>query len=145
MNELSLLTVTWKTRDRPLVATAVVARGAVSLALARRLLDLGEGALAGLKGVSGPEILLLTGEEELLPWVDGVTYLGRDPIAPSLLVPTTLESSVPLSLIERALAVRFRELMPLAVLADARLVVPFGSARPVVAESVRQWLTSSRG
>ena len=142
MNDLSPIPVTWKPREKPLVATAVVARGAVALNLARWLLDLDKESLGGLKGVAGAEILVLIGEEESLPWVDGVTYIGRDPIAPSLLVPTTLEPSVPLALLERALSARCRDLMPLAVLADVPLVVPIGSARPVVVGSVRQWLES---
>jgi hypothetical protein len=143
-NDLSPIPVTWQSRDEPLVASAVSASGEIALNLAHRLLDLDDEALASLKGVSGPEFLLIVGDEKSLPWVDGVTYLGRDPRAPSLLVPTTLEPSVHIALLERALADKFTGMQPLAVVADAQLVVSLGSARPVAAQSVRQWLESQR-
>ncbi len=143
-NELSQIPVTWQSRDQALVACAVSARGKVALNLAHRLLDLDDEALASLKGVSGPGFLMVVGAEESLPWVDGVNYLGRDPRAPSLLVPTTLEPSIPIALLEHALATKFPGMQPLALVADARLVVSLGSARPVAAGSVRQWLESQR-
>jgi MoxR-vWA-beta-propeller ternary system protein len=142
INDVSSIPVTWQSRDHPLSAVAVTARGKAALALARRLLDLDVESLACLRGVAGEGFIMVIGEEESLPWVDGVIYLGRDPRAPSLLVPTTLEPSVPPALLERALAGRFPNMSPLVVFADAPLVVPLGSARPVAAASVSEWLKS---
>src|SRR5262245_15643876 len=116
MNEVSTIPVTWQSRDHPLAAVAVAARGHAAIALARRLLELDAESLASLKGVSGGEFIIVIGDEESLPWVDGVIYLGRDSKAPSLLIPTTLTTSIPLALLERALAARFPAMSPLAVL-----------------------------
>jgi hypothetical protein len=141
INDVSPIPVTWQPRDVPLVPAAVAARGAVARRLARRLLDFGDDALANLRGAAGGEFLIVTGSEESLPWVDGVTYLGRDARAPSLLVPTTLEPAVPIALFERALTAKFPGMAPLAVLADAA-VAPMVSLRPIARESVAEWLRS---
>ena len=38
--------------------------------------------------------VVVLGATEALPWVDGVNYLGRDPDAPRLLLPTMLRPAV---------------------------------------------------
>jgi hypothetical protein len=71
--------------------------------------------------VSGPDVLLVVGDE--LPWADGVVYLGRDPDAPKLLLPTTLMPEVPVDLFERALLHKFADAAaPLAVWGDRVLL-----------------------
>ena len=86
-------------------------------------------------GQIGLGTLLLIGAAEELPWVDGVVYLGRDPEAPSLLLPTTLEPDVPAPLFERAILARARAAAPpIAVLVDTGHVgalVGAGAARAV--------------
>ena len=141
-NDLSPIPVTWQLRDLPLVASAVSAYGAVALNLAQRLMDLDDEALSCLKGVSGAGLLMIVGDEASLPWVDGVVYLGRDSRAPSMLVPTTLEPSVPIALFERALATRYPGMQPLGVLADPRLVVSLCSARSIAGDALRNWMQS---
>jgi hypothetical protein len=142
IDEAAFIRVTWDVRDEPLAASAVVGSGRVALQLGRRLLELGEESLARLKGVAGSGLLILTGDQESLPWVDGVLYLGRDPAAPSLLVPTTLKPAIPIALLERVLAKRFAHKSPLAVLPDLRLVAPLELARGLARESLRVWLSA---
>ena len=141
-DEAPLIRVTWQLRDAPLGASAVAGFGRVALALGRRLLDLGEESLARLKGVAGSELLILTGEQESLPWVDGVLYLGRDPAAPSLLIPTTVKPGIPIALLERVLLKRFEHKSPLAVLPDLQLVAPLDVARELARESLRVWVNA---
>lgn len=96
-------------RPEPLAPRGVIASGDVALALARRALARG---LEGLRGVASPagapRLLVLLGEA--LPWADGVTYLGCEPEAPRVHLPTTHRfvspSGTPLgaALIEGALA-----------------------------------------
>jgi hypothetical protein len=63
--------------------------------------------LEPLRAVACSTTLLLFGEMDALPWADGVTYLGRHPDAPRLLLPTAARPEVPLALVERALFARF--------------------------------------
>jgi hypothetical protein len=119
----------------------VAATGEVARALARKLLAREDGALARLRGVAGPELLVLLGEAEALPWVDGVVYLGRDEQAPSLLLPSNRAPAVPPALLERALLARAGAGdAPLAVLLDPPRLVPTGSARTVARERLSGWL-----
>src|SRR5215470_16947292 len=100
--DIASIEVTWRARLFPLAPIGAAARGNAARALARRLLARDDEALGLLKGVAGSGVIIVLGEEESLPWVDGVSYLGRDERAPSLVLPTVLEPSVPPELFERA-------------------------------------------
>jgi len=132
--------VAWSPRALPLPALAVAGVGPVALALARRALAVEDAALARWSGVAGPGVLLLLGDAESLPWVDGVLYLGRDPAAPSLLLPCTLAPDVAPALLDRALVARAEAGTPLAVLPRSGHLVPVGAARPVSRETLGTWL-----
>ncbi|MFS8071489.1 MAG: hypothetical protein ACMG6S_34395, partial [Byssovorax sp.] len=98
-------------------------------------------ALARLTGVAGPSLLIALGDGDALPWVDGVVYLGRDPRAPSLLVPTALAPNVPVALLERALLGRGEALAALlAVLVDPPALVGVGAARPIERAALTAWI-----
>jgi hypothetical protein len=127
----------WRPRSAPLQPQAVLAEGDAAKALVRRLQERSDEGLVRLRGVrtsSLPLALLLVGEPEDLPWADGVVYLGRDEAAPSLFVPSLLEPTFPIALLERALLARFARLAaPLAIAPGARpRVFPIGSARPLL-------------
>lgn len=124
------LTVAFRPRAAPLAPVAAAARGAAARALAERLLARDDEALAKLAGVAAPDLILVLGESDALPWVDGVLYLGRDPAAPALLLPTALEPDVPAPLLERAVLARERA-APVAVLVEPRQLVSAAAARPV--------------
>jgi hypothetical protein len=128
--------VSWAPRDEPLAPRAVAAAGPAARTLARRLLAEPDEALGALRGVAGEDVLVLLGEAEALPWADGVLYLGRDPRAPGLLLPTALAPDVPPDLLERALTARHPA--PLAVLPPR--IVPVGAARPVARARLAAWL-----
>jgi hypothetical protein len=135
----------WSPRTCPLSALAVAGVGPVALALARRVLEAGDAALARWSGVAGPGVLVLLGDTESLPWVEGVVYLGRDAAAPSLLLPCTLAPDVAPALLERALLTRAQAGTPLAVLPRSDSLVPVGAARPVSRDTVRAWLARQEG
>ncbi len=135
--------VSWIAREPPLSAGVVVARDGVARALARRLLRAGDEDLARWRAVSGDALLAVMGERETLPWVDGVTYLGRDPAAPSLWLPTTLRPDAPVELFERALLARASRVSPpLAVLVreGGMDLVSLAEARPVARAVLTRWL-----
>ena len=135
--------VAWITREPPLAPGVVVARGGVARRLARRLLRASDEDLARWRGVSGDATLAVVGERETLPWTDGVTYLGRDPAAPSLWLPTTLRPDVPVELFERALLARASQVSPpLAVLVheDVTDFLSLAEARPIARAVLTRWL-----
>ena len=133
--------IKWRTRAQPLKPIGVAGRGRVARALAQRLLARDEMALSLLKGSAGADVLIVLGAEELLPWVDGVTYLGRDEAAPSLLLPTTHQPSVPLPLFECALLKR-NLLAPIAVLLDPPAMASVNAARTISRATLMAWLQS---
>jgi hypothetical protein len=107
-----LVALGWRPRASPRAVTALAAEGSAAVALRMRLLALPDAALAGLRGVASGTRVVLLGEAALLPWIDGVIYLGRCPEAPTLTLPTAQDPSVPPGLLERALAARLRPLAP---------------------------------
>jgi hypothetical protein len=135
-----LIEVRWLPRHEPLAPVGAAARGEAAARLARRLLEEDDDSLAELKGVGGLGLLVVLGAAERLPWVEGVTYLGRDARAPALLMPTALEPSAPAALLERAFAARFPGLVPCAVLTGPAALVPVAEARAVARESLLKWL-----
>jgi len=135
------LPLRWRVREPPLEPLAAAATGDAARALARRLLAMPDERLSALRGVAGAGVLLVMGAADALPWVDGAQYLGRDPEAPGLLLPTALSPAVPLPLVERAVMFRRRSSpMPMAVLLEPPLLVPLEDARPVERAAVQQWL-----
>ena len=135
-------TVRFVPRVEPLAPAAAVAVGPPARRLGERLLALDDGHLARLRGLAAADLLLVLGDADSLPWVDGIAYLGHDPSAPRLLLPTAQAPDVPADLFERAL---FRRLgvaaAPLAVLASPRRVVKAALARRVERALVRDWLS----
>ena len=101
---LDKVQIQWTARRRPLAAVAAAARDDVASRLVRRLLAKDDAQLARLRGVATRDLVLVLGRQDELPWVDGVSYLGRAEGAPDLLVPTTLAPTVPESLLARAIA-----------------------------------------
>lgn len=127
----------WRPRFTPLVSVGVAARGTAATSLAHRLLREPD-SLSQYKAVGAPGLLVILGEEKQLPWVDGVVYLGHEPQSPSLLFPTNLEPSVPVALLERALAHQHHG--PCALLLDPPSIVPLSEARTIARTSLLKWL-----
>lgn len=140
--------VRWSPRLVPLSPSAVVAKGQAAQALARRLLEAGVRTDTApdnrLSGIMSGDILLVLGETKQLPWEDGVYYLGKDPSAPSLLLPTNLQPSVAPALLERAVSRSLStDPSPIAVLPfwpPTTLVVSAALALPIDEERLRGWL-----
>jgi hypothetical protein len=132
--------VRWAPREPPLAPRAAIGLGEVARALARRLLALPAEAMGRLSGVGGADVLVVMADEAALPWVDGVIYLGRDPEAPSLLLPTTLRPDVPPPLFEEAVLGRVRGTPPVVVLPEPPVLVATGAARPLDRGALEAWL-----
>jgi hypothetical protein len=135
------LAVRWLARDEPLPARAVVGAGPSARRLAASLLARDDASLARLRGVAAAEWIAVEGDAEDLPWADGVVYLGRDPEAPSLLVPTRARPSVPAAWLEQALRRTHAQLLaPIAVVDAPAAVLSLASARAIARSHVARWL-----
>ncbi|HKV12615.1 MAG TPA: hypothetical protein VJ725_31005, partial [Thermoanaerobaculia bacterium] len=144
MKQQQEIPVVWSPRARPLPPVGAVARGRAARLLGERLLARSDEDLARLEGVAGEDLLIVLGPAAELPWTDGAVYVGRDPEAPSLLLPTTREPSVPLPLLEQALIARAQRVPgvspPLVVFPDPPLVASTLEARPVTRVMLMIWL-----
>lgn len=129
------IAVAWSGREPPLAPVGAVARGAVAVALARRLANHPD--LEGLRGVAGEGLLAVFGDD--LPWVDGVTYLGREA---GLFMPTTLRPSVASRLVARALE-RAHGRSAWVVLPPS-IAFAADEARPIDAAALARWLARHR-
>ncbi len=132
--------VRWTPRAVPLQARAVVGIGAAATLLGRRLTELDDNALGMLTAVAGEQLLVILGEESALPWVDGVTYLGRVEQAPELLLPTALEPTVPAAVLEAAVRKRVAQSAPIAILPSPARLIACGTARAIDRERLGSWL-----
>lgn len=149
MKQQQEIPVVWRPRVRPLAPAGAVARGRAARLLGERLLTRSDEDLARLQGVAGEDLLIVLGPAADLPWADGAVYVGRDPEAPSLLLPTTREPSVPLPLLEQALIARARRVPgvapPLVVFPDPPLLASTLEARPVTRVMLMIWLGARLG
>lgn len=135
----------WIDRARVLAPIAACGRGAAADALALKLSSWPADRLAKLSGVSvfAPEraVFVLAQSEDDLPWVDGIQYLGKDPHAPQLLLPTAERPDIHLSLFERAITRVARTPGLIAVLAPpARSIIPLRAALPLSSKKLRDFI-----
>jgi hypothetical protein len=133
--------IAWTPREPPLTAVAVAARGAAASCLARKLIAAAEDRLAGLSGVAAKGLILIFGASDALPWVDGALYLGRDPRAPSLLLPATRAPTIHPELLESAvLRDRHATGGSLALLLDPPAAVSTAALLPISKAQLAIWL-----
>jgi hypothetical protein len=133
--------VQWRSRREPLTACGGLAFGAVARRLAERILRAEDPVLASLRGLAGTGVLLVLGDADLLPWADGIEYLGRSPDAPSLLLPTCFEPGFGDALFERAIMRKPGGTAPLAVSPARRRLVSAAAAGPIDRSRLAQWLS----
>lgn len=122
------LRLAWRERAQPLAPVAVAALGPVAVALLRRLRRVPAEELGAFEGAAAAGALVVLGGGAL-PWVDGVVYLGRDPGAPSLLLPTAQGPTVPLGLLEQAIRRRVGGSWRVAVLLEPPRLAALGAPR----------------
>lgn len=140
-NDASLIRVGWRVRESPLEPAAVAATGDAASGLARRLLELSDEDLRRLRGVGGPDLIVVLGAAEALPWSPGVRYLGAVEGKHPLYLPTTYEPDVPLELFEAAVKRQFPTAhYPLAILPDPGIVASTSESRPMCRETLRRWI-----
>jgi MoxR-vWA-beta-propeller ternary system domain bpX5 len=125
------------------VPAAVAAFGTVAKDLARKLLASEEAKWESWKGVATSDTIVLLGEAESLPWVDGVSYLASDERAPHLLLPTNRDPNVPLDLLQQALIEQCPFQPPLAFVETRNMVISLSQARALSRDVLRSWLLTA--
>jgi hypothetical protein len=127
-------------RGEPLSAIgAAVPRAKVALLLARRRDRLMGSDL--LHAACSRDTLILLGPPDALPWAPGIVYLGRDPGAPRLLLPTAAEPTVPVQLLERALFARFPDARsPAALLLSPIRLVEAHAPERLDLDALERWV-----
>ena len=135
------MSIDFTQRETILDPVAVVGLGNAARALAHRLLALEDDRLQKLRGAAGEGILIALGEAAALPWAPGVTYLGQEPDAPRLLVPTMLRPAIAFDVFERAVARHVAPLSaPWAVLSSPARVFSVAAATTIDRKQIRKWL-----
>jgi hypothetical protein len=120
-----------------------VASGETAKELAKKLLASDYTRWASWRAVATPNTIVLLGEGESLPWVDGVSYLGSDDRAPHLLLPTNREPSVPSDLLQQALIEQSPFPPPLAFIETRNIVVSLSQARELSRDMLKSWLLTA--
>jgi hypothetical protein len=125
----------WVDREPPLAPSGMVARGAAARVLAARL---AQHPGVGVRGVAGAGLIALLAPADRLPWVEGAIWLGSDPLAPTLLLPTTRRPADPIEWVEAA--VLRQAAHKLAALLEDGSVIPLDRARPVGEAEIARFL-----
>lgn len=129
--------VTWKPRRDPLTAVAVAGYGITKYIILERLRRRTTTELEGLKIVLTQDYFVLFGEKSRLPWASGGVYLGIDPAAPGLLLPVSLEPTLPIHLFEHVLRSRARDQsIQMAVLPQPLHIIGIENAVPALSPDV---------
>ncbi len=124
----------WHPDPQPPAPRGVVGVGAV----ARRLFDKLAAALADderraqaerLMATAHSDMLILTGDSDALPWVDGARYIAPRDAAPALWLPTHECPDAPLDLLAIAIARRHPH-MPLLLWPTPAQLVPLQRLLP---------------
>lgn len=118
---------TWGPRDRPLSPVGAVGFGPVARALAARLL---QAEALPWRAAADRDCLLVVGDE--IPWVSGLIWLGRDPRAPELLLPTTAEPPVHPALLAARLG-------PVALTLDPPAAIPLRALGSLDRDVLVRW------
>lgn len=139
---MTSLPVRWRPRAVPLTACGVIARGEAARALGRQLARWSDLRLAAVRGCAGGDALVLLGEESALPWIDGASYLGRDPGVPGWLVPTSVAPDAPMPIFAEALARRLPSAGAWAIARgdEGLIAVALAAVAPISRERLQLWV-----
>jgi len=128
--------LTWCPRPAPLAIQGVAAAGAAGRRLGRTLLA--RGTCAAFYGLVAGDLLVLLGPEP--PWVDGAVFVGQDPEAPGLYLPTWLMPAVHPALVQRAVHQQLGLDGVVLLLPHRALAISLDAARPVDPAQLEAWL-----
>lgn len=123
----------WQRRVHPLEPLAAVAWGEAARRLYLRLEQLQAGQRNRLHATASHELLIVTGETNDLPWVEGIEYAAPDTQVPGLWLPTRWQPTISNELLLQALSIRFAR-QPLLLWHEPTLVIPLDRQLPLALE-----------
>lgn len=132
------LPIRWTGNLIPLAPEMVVAEGTTARDLLKKVIDFENRRFALFEGLSAGDIVFIKSDDEL-PWIKGVSYLGRHASAPNLYLPTHTTANVPIQLLERAL-VKKAGSSPIAILPEHNLLVPLSKLLRLNRAVISDWL-----
>ncbi len=135
--------IDWVPRRVPLAIECAFASGDAALRLARRLQSLDVDARGHLHGVCGDGFLVVLGSAGLLPWCDGIRYLGRPVATYPILWPTNIVPNCSESLLARAILEHGRSsehAAPYAIIPEQGRVVSLSEASAIEDEKLVEWV-----
>ncbi len=127
----------WRARQEPGQPQAAVAWGQAAVRLHARLFRMTDEQTSRLQATTNRDVLIVTGNADDLPWVEGVDYACTEPATPGLWLPTSWEPDAPLDLIGQALLGRFAR-APLLLWHAPEAVVPLDRCLPVTARHLQR-------
>lgn len=122
----------WVRQHEPSAARAVVAWGPLAWRLHARLEAMDGEQQARLLATASRDVLIVSGDTNDLPWVDGGAYAAPSVEAPSLWLPTLLRPDVACDLLGDSLGRRHHR-KPLLLWPDPSAIVPMDRQLPVSA------------
>lgn len=140
---MNRLTFDWVSREMPLTSTAVVTKGKSSVSLIKKMVSRPLNRHSHLKGCYTGSYVILTGNEMDLPWVDGASYYGSDPDAPSLLLPTHSRPSIHAGLIEKAFSSHM-DSGPYILIPEDKIIISVAHALPLSKKAMQAWIEVCR-
>lgn len=133
---------TWIAEDEAPTPAAALATGALSRTLLDRIAARAEAERLALTLTAHADLLLVAGAVDALPWLDGVRYAAPRGAAPGLWLPTHCRPSLPLDLVDRAIARRHPE-RPVLLWPSPAQLLPLARLLPasdaVIARIRRHW------
>ena len=91
----------------PLKPVGMLAANEVRSAAICALSNMAPARLSSLRGSFDDQVIVVLGEEAMLPWVPGGIYLGQESHAPGLFIPTLLKPNLPVDWLERAVQSKY--------------------------------------
>lgn len=128
----------WLAREAVLAPAGAVACGRAAHDLLRQLQIRSAEERQGLRFIATADMLVLLGEADQLPWVDGIRYCAASPEAPMLWLPTLLCPSLPVDLLQQRLLHEARR-GPVLLWPEPACYMPLDAAAPLD-EAAVQWL-----
>ncbi len=135
--------IKWIPRQTPLTAMAVVTKQPVAAQLVSKLLLRIDKELSELKGCYAGDYVVIIGDESMLPWINGAVYFGKDPDAPSLLMPTHSKPTVHTGLVEKAFS-KLTAKGRIIIMPDDAVVIPILKALPLDTNALKAFLKETK-
>jgi hypothetical protein len=124
----------WRARHEPGPPAAAVAWGAAAGRLHARLAEEAVSPdLGALSATGGHQLLVVLGEADALPWVEGVAYAAPCAQESALWLPMLWEPALPADLVARALQRRHGR-QPLLLWREPLALVPLDRQLPLTPE-----------